>query len=419
MASIHKNGKYWHIFFRLGGEQFKPSLKTTSDRTAENLRGVVEDTIKQLEMGRLSLPAGAARSEIIRFVLSGGRQSKRPMVADRVALKRVIDEYFAACIAGKEETTIAGERIHTDHFLRILGQKSAFARIDTARLQTYAAKRSTEKGLRGRKVSPETIKKEFRTFNQIWKMAVAKGYVSGPSPTKGVKLALIDEKPPFMTWDEIETIIKRGGLTEEQQKAYWDCLFLDEKQVSDLLEYVREHAEHPFIYAAVSFAAFTGARRSEIVPLTDRRLGLGAGGRSNPGEERQPKEEDHFPRGQHPRKSRSRHEGVVQDSSRRPFRHCPSAQHGEQPKQTPGAVTADSRSSPRPLRRTIAGSKWKVLKGWHVLRHSFCSNCARRGVPDTIIDVWMGHRGDEDIKKRYRHLFPSDTRGFMGRLFAD
>ena len=58
-----------------------------------------------------------------------------------------------------------------------------------------------------------------------------------------------------MTWDEIETIIKRGGLTDEQQKEYWDCLFLDEKQVLELLGYVREKAEHPFIHAAIGFAA--------------------------------------------------------------------------------------------------------------------------------------------------------------------
>jgi hypothetical protein len=47
---IHRNGKYWHIFFRLGGEQFKPSLKTASQRKAENLRGVVEETIKLQRM---------------------------------------------------------------------------------------------------------------------------------------------------------------------------------------------------------------------------------------------------------------------------------------------------------------------------------------------------------------------------------
>jgi hypothetical protein len=86
MASIHKNGKYWHVFFRLGGQQFKPSLKTSSERKAENLRGVVEDTIDALERGRLVLPSGAGWPEIIRFVLSGGRQTAPPKVSARPSL---------------------------------------------------------------------------------------------------------------------------------------------------------------------------------------------------------------------------------------------------------------------------------------------------------------------------------------------
>ncbi len=32
------------------------------------------------------------------------------------------------------------------------------------------------------------------------------------------------------------------------------------------------------------------------------------------------------------------------------------------------------------FRRTLAGGKWAVLRGWHVLRHSFISNCAAVGV---------------------------------------
>jgi site-specific recombinase XerD len=68
---------------------------------------------------------------------------------------------------------------------------------------------------------------------------------------------------------------------------------------------------------------------------------------------------------------------------------------------------------------TLADTKWDVVRGWHVLRHSFCSNCARQGVPDQVIDAWMGHQGNEAIKKRYRHLFPSDQRQFMDNLFID
>ena len=96
-------------------------------------------------------------------------------------------------------------------------------------------------------------------------MARAKRFVTGPSPTRAVKLGLRDERPPFRTWDEIETIIKCGNLSDEDQKEYWDCVFLDEKQVSEFVDHVEKKAEHPFLYAALAFAAFTGAGRSEII----------------------------------------------------------------------------------------------------------------------------------------------------------
>jgi len=329
----------------------------------------------------------------------------------------VLDEYFESYAIGKETTTVDGERIHTNHFKRLLGASTPFAQINIDGLQSYAAKRSKEVGLRGRKVSPETIKKEFRTFNQIWKMAVVKGYVGGPSPAKEVKLALIDEKPPFMTWDEIETIIKRGGLTEEQQKEYWDCLFLDEKQILELLDHVKEKAEHPFIYAAVAFAAFTGARRSEIV--------------------RSQIEDWDFERGIvriREKKGSRKKKTTFREITIHPkleaimkawFKVHPGGlfaimlpanmANSRNKHPEPSPLTPDQAHDH--LHRTLNGGKWKTLKGWHVLRHSFCSNCARRGVPDSIIDAWMGHRGDEAIKKRYRHLFPCDKRKFMDSLF--
>ena len=40
---------------------------------------------------------------------------------------------------------------------------------------------------------------------------------------------------------------------------------------------------------------------------------------------------------------------------------------------------------------TVQGSKWAVLRGWHVLRHSFASNLAAKGVDQRFIDEFMGH----------------------------
>ena len=57
MASIHQrpDGR-WHISFRLGGTQFKPSLKTTSKTDARASKVLVEETLRLIETGRISLP---------------------------------------------------------------------------------------------------------------------------------------------------------------------------------------------------------------------------------------------------------------------------------------------------------------------------------------------------------------------------
>ena len=80
-----------------------------------------------------------------------------------------------------------------------------------------------------------------------------------------IRLPKASEKPPFQTWKEIEKTIQRGGLTEQQVEELWDSLFLNEKEVLELLEHVKKKAAYPFIYPMFAFAAFTGARRSEIL----------------------------------------------------------------------------------------------------------------------------------------------------------
>ena len=43
------------------------------------------------------------------------------------------------------------------------------------------------------------------------------------------------------------------------------------------------------------------------------------------------------------------------------------------------------------FKETLADSKWKVIRGFHVLRHSFGAICTRAGVPMNVIAKWMGH----------------------------
>jgi integrase len=57
------------------------------------------------------------------------------------------------------------------------------------------------------------------------------------------------------------------------------------------------------------------------------------------------------------------------------------------------------------FQRTLRVSRWSVLKGWHVFRHSFISALASKGKEQRIIDAMVGHQTDEQ-RRRYRHLYP-------------
>jgi hypothetical protein len=48
----------------------------------------------------------------------------------------------------------------------------------------------------------------------------------------------------------------------------------------------------------------------------------------------------------------------------------------------------------------------EVLRGYHLLRHTFISICASQGVDQRLIDEWVEHQTEEQ-RKRYRHLDPS------------
>ena len=62
-------------------------------------------------------------------------------------------------------------------------------------------------------------------------------------------------------------------------------------------------------------------------------------------------------------------------------------------------------------------SKWAKLKGWHTFRHSFASNCAIKAVDPRMIDEWMGHQ-TEQMRRRYRHLFPEHQQRAIDAVFG-
>jgi len=89
-------------------------------------------------------------------------------------------------------------------------------------------------------------------------------------------------------------------------------------------------------------------------------------------------------------------------------------QEGGSPSVSPTEWSRLGTPQPYHFKEAVKGSKWAVVRGWHMLRHSFASNLARAGVDQRKIDRWMGH--STDVRWRYQHLRPEDQRDDIGAL---
>lgn len=82
----------------------------------------------------------------------------------------------------------------------------------------------------------------------------------------------------------------------------------------------------------------------------------------------------------------------------------------------PEVLPISKREASRAFRQGVRGGKWDKLRGWHVFRHSFASNCAAKCIDQRLIDAWMGHQ-TEEMRKRYRHLIPNQEQAAILSVF--
>ena len=266
MASVERDpaSGNWRIRIYFQGKQYFRSCDTTDERAARTILGTVEETIGLVKRQRLTIPDDT--EDIAEFLMNGGKVTEKAQKVERKTLKEVIDAYFAAIPSGaKEANSLLTERIHLGHFQRLLKGTTPIRAIGVPALQKYVVERSDESGTRGRKIKSGTIRKELVTFGQLWRFAKANNWVSADYDRKAIKLPKTAEKPPFQTWEEIEAKIKAGGLTEAEISDLWDCLFLRGKEILAFLAYVKKSGKAPWLYPALAIAAYTGARRSEIM----------------------------------------------------------------------------------------------------------------------------------------------------------
>ena len=414
MPWLEKRGRTFRIKFRYAGQNLSKTLKTGDTKEAQACVLRLEENLRLVERGRLEVPPG---EDLPTFLLSDGKVGRGAKPAPTVTLESLFKQYKEMLPAGAmEQNSLETVELHMRHVKRLLGARLLVQSLTFSVLQGYVESRSREKSRRGQSISPITIRKELTSFSGIWTWARQAGLVQTSFPNRGLKYPKTSEKPPFQTWKEIERQIADGGLTDVEQNELWDCLFLTLPELERLLDYVREHARYPFIFPMIAFAAHTGARRSEVirsrrsdfqfdsmtvvirekkrakgkrttrrVPLTPylasvMRDWLG----SHPGGVYTICQPLHVSQG-----------GKVHDDF--------------------GPLTRNEAN--HHFQYTLADSKWAKLKGWHCLRHSFCSNCAARGIDQRIINEWTGHQSEE-MARRYRHLIPNQQRQAIELVFG-
>jgi len=213
-----------------------------------------------------------------------------------------------------------------------------------------------------------------------------------------IKYPKSEEKPPFQTFAEVERQTKNA--TPKMAAQLWECVFLTLREIAELLDYVKEHASQRFVYPMFVLAAHTGARRAEIMRLKVRDVDFDSNLITI-----------HERKKSHEKRTTRR---VPISPQLRQVLEKWVAVHpgGEQlfcHDQTPtwrtydrtdndNSVTADEAHDQ--FKGTLAATKWSRLRGWHLFRHSFCSNCAARGIDQRIIDNWAGHLSEEMVRRR-------------------
>ena len=306
-----------------------------------------------------------------------------------------------------EANTLVTIRLHLSHVLRKWGEQFPLQQLTASDLQHYLNTRVRRTGKPSVPLSTVTLRKEIASFRACFNWAAQTGLLTGSFPNRGLRFPKGEDKRPFMTWEDIERRVIRGGLTVGETKRLWACVFLDLRQIEEFLVFVKTHGSRPWMYPMCVAAAHTGARRSELVRLHVDDIDF---------EGKTVLIHEH---------KRMKGQRTTRRVPLTPF--LERALIDWQKAGHPGGsqLFSESRDPNRAMTVVDAGrffvdsvrhSKWAVLRGWHVLRHSFASNLAAKGVDQRFIDEFMGHQ-TEAQRRRYRHLFPHQQRQVLCQVF--
>jgi integrase len=431
MASLQFKGESWYCQFMYKGQRHTFTVGKVEEAEAHAVAARTDYWLMRLKQNLVTIPTGCSLVDFVRF--DGKPPAHPPPEKKRLSLAALRDDYFALHAKVLDPRTVADMRGHWKHLARLLGEAAEAEALGLPDLQNYVMARV------GEGVEPATAQKEVVMLRTSWNWGLRMGMLKVAFPNKGLRFPKGREKPPFMTFAEVERRVAAGASPE-----LWESVFLTRQEIEALLKDVAKRAAYRWIPVMFWFTAHTGARRSEMLRALKDDVDLEAGTVLIREKKRRRDVKESTRRVplsdalreclrqwlvRHPggpylfchagvvarSKKRSRTTGHQGEKTRASTLKGRRASVKERPELPAGQLSRTEASDH--FRRTLAGTKWQHLPGWHCLRHSFVSNCAAAGVDQRLIDAWVGHT-TEDMRRRYRHLIPGVEQQAMKSVFG-
>lgn len=386
MAGMRKKGDGWHCTFRFRGKRYYFAIGNLTEQQAQAKASEVDETLDLIERGRLTVPEGVGFED---FVAAGG---KIPVVSARpetIAARQLFDHYLKTHGNGTiEASSLKTARTHLNQVAETIGERFRIQALTVLNLQEHVERR------RKKGVAAVTLKKEMATLRACWNWAAHGDLVKGVFPGGGLRFPKEEETEPFRTFAEIEAIIAAEKPDDERKAALWDALYLTRPELEQFLAHVRQNATLPWLYPMVAFAAYTGARRSEMLRALVADADLAGGAVTIREKKRVVGKRSTRTAPLTPKLAEALREwlAIKPDS---PFLFCQAERVGRSRTRRDGPTAVTKDEAHDHFKRTMAGSKWEVLRGWHVLRHSWVAPMVSEGVDQRVIDEIIGHSTEE------------------------
>jgi integrase len=393
MASLQQKGDAYYCQFMFGGKRHTMTIGEVSKTEAGQWKAKVEHLLMRIKQRLLDVPPGISITD---FLLFDGKPPVDPEHSEykHTTLGDLRDQYVATFSNGAiEANTLYTAKIHLAHLEETLGKRFLLSGLTLRKLQSHIDRRCPG-------VSPTTAKKEIDSFRAVWNWGERSKLVTGKFPSAGLVYPKTDEKLPFQSMPEIIRRLKAGGDPDQ----LWECLYLTAKEMTQLLAHVEKRKAPSWVYPMIATAAHTGARRSELIRAHVEDVDL-AGGILTIREKKRS------------RSTRTTRRVPIDGFLRKVLTERLKVQKGKTYLFGTGDQPLSVQATQKAFVRIMTKSKWSVVRGWHVCRHSFVSACAMKGIPDAMLREWCGHQTAE-MSRRYTHLLPSAQSDAIARVFG-